>query len=248
MQEMKLAEASLTQALQELCSDNESAIQALQQQSEEALQQTVAELQERLCKRVGKASEEPEEDNTEGPTVEIAIAHFAGDPTGESLPDSAYFGAYMAARGIGDGVLFFAGGDASVDQLEEAISQYQTALGYFPFDRALWSTLAVALQPVIVAEPADCRRYPVDDRLLIVGQPEVHATPHPFFVRQSIRSKPARATPSTVFIPPARPGGPAATARLLGEGFLGPPLGGRGNTKEMSRKAFSWLSRYADAG
>lgn len=75
-----------------------------------------------------------------------AFEDFAGDPTGESLPDSAYFGAYMAARGIGDGVLFFAGGDASVDQLEEAISQYQTALGYFPFDRALWSTLAVALQ------------------------------------------------------------------------------------------------------
>ncbi|GEM_PF-1676106 len=75
-----------------------------------------------------------------------AFEDFAGDPTGESLPDSAYFGAYMAARGIGDGVLFFAGGDASVDQLDEAIAQYQTALGYFPFDRALWSTLAVALQ------------------------------------------------------------------------------------------------------
>lgn len=75
-----------------------------------------------------------------------AFEFFAGDPTGESLPDSAYFGAYLAARGIGDGVLFFAGGDASVDQLEEAITQYQTALRYFPFDRALWSTLAVALQ------------------------------------------------------------------------------------------------------
>ncbi|MEM9176335.1 MAG: hypothetical protein AAGC67_13995 [Myxococcota bacterium] len=75
-----------------------------------------------------------------------AFESFEGDPTGESLPDSAYFGAYLAARGIGDGVLFFAGGDASVDQLEEAIAQYRTALGYFPFDRALWSTLAVALQ------------------------------------------------------------------------------------------------------
>lgn len=96
----------------------------------------------------------------EGPASDEAIVHaintysrylhafesFAGDPTGESLPDSAYFGAYLAARGIGDGVLFFAGGDASVDQLEEAIAQYQKALGYFPFDRALWSTLAVALQ------------------------------------------------------------------------------------------------------
>ena len=69
-----------------------------------------------------------------------------GDPTGESLPDSAYYGAYQAARGIGDGVLFFSEGDASVDQLEEAITQYSRALAYFPFDRELWSTLAVALQ------------------------------------------------------------------------------------------------------
>ena len=75
-----------------------------------------------------------------------AFERFDGDPTGESLPDSAYFGAYLAARGIGDGVLFFAGGDASVDQLEEAITQYTQALSYFPFDRDLWATLAVALQ------------------------------------------------------------------------------------------------------
>ncbi len=75
-----------------------------------------------------------------------AFERFKGDPTGESLPDAAYFGAYVAARGIGDGVLFFAAGDASVAQLDEAISQYTRALGYFPFDRKLWSTLAVALQ------------------------------------------------------------------------------------------------------
>ena len=75
-----------------------------------------------------------------------AFQRYEGDASGESLPDSAYYGAYMAARGIGDGVLFFAGGDASVDQLEEAIAQYSQALAYFPFDRALWSTLAVALQ------------------------------------------------------------------------------------------------------
>jgi len=75
-----------------------------------------------------------------------AFERFAGDPSGESLPNAAYFGAYQAARGIGDGVLFFARGDASVDQLEEAIDQYTRALGYFPFDRELWATLAVALQ------------------------------------------------------------------------------------------------------
>lgn len=75
-----------------------------------------------------------------------AFERFAGDPSGESLPSSAYFGAYQAARGVGDGVLFFARGDASVDQLEEAIAQYTRALGYFPFDRQLWATLAVALQ------------------------------------------------------------------------------------------------------
>lgn len=75
-----------------------------------------------------------------------AFESFEHDVTNESLPDSAYFGAYMAARGIGDGILFFAEGDASVAQLEEAITQYSHALSYFPFDRALWSTLAVALQ------------------------------------------------------------------------------------------------------
>lgn len=75
-----------------------------------------------------------------------AFERYEGDPAGESLPDSAYFGAYVASRGIGDGVLFFHGGDASSDQLEEAIEQYARALAYFPFDRELWSTLAVALQ------------------------------------------------------------------------------------------------------
>ncbi|MHA7839748.1 MAG: coiled-coil domain-containing protein, partial [bacterium] len=75
-----------------------------------------------------------------------AFERFEGDPKGESLPSSAYFGAYLAARRIGDGVLFFAGGDASVEQLEEAIAQYTRALAYFPFDRELWTTLAVALQ------------------------------------------------------------------------------------------------------
>lgn len=75
-----------------------------------------------------------------------AFERFRGDPTGESLPDSAYFGAYLAARGIGDGVLFYAAGDASVAQLEEAIHQYTRALGFFPFDRELWATLAIALQ------------------------------------------------------------------------------------------------------
>ncbi len=75
-----------------------------------------------------------------------AFERFSGDATGESLPDSAYFGAYQAARGIGDGVLFFSAGDASPEQVAEAIAQYQRALAYFPFDRALWGTLAVALQ------------------------------------------------------------------------------------------------------
>lgn len=75
-----------------------------------------------------------------------AFQRFAGDTTGEALPDSAWFGAYQAARGIGDGVLFFSAGDASPEQVAEAIAQYQTALVHFPFDRALWGTLAVALQ------------------------------------------------------------------------------------------------------
>jgi hypothetical protein len=75
-----------------------------------------------------------------------AFDRFSGDASGEALPDAAYFGAYQAARGIGDGVLFFSAGDASPDQIEEAIRKYRMALAYFPFDRALWGTLAVALQ------------------------------------------------------------------------------------------------------
>lgn len=75
-----------------------------------------------------------------------AFERYDGDPTGESLPDAATFGAYVAARGIGDGVLFFSGGDASADQLEEAIARYGEALAYFPYDRELWATLAEALQ------------------------------------------------------------------------------------------------------
>lgn len=75
-----------------------------------------------------------------------AFSEFDQTPGTEALPDSAHFGAYLAARGIGDGILFFAGGDASVAQLEEAISRYSEALAFFPFDRALWSTLGVALQ------------------------------------------------------------------------------------------------------
>ena len=75
-----------------------------------------------------------------------AFDRYAGDPRGESLPDSAYFGVYVASRGIGDGVLFFAGGDASAEQLDEAVGRYVDALEAFPFDRELWSTLAVALQ------------------------------------------------------------------------------------------------------
>ena len=75
-----------------------------------------------------------------------AFEAYRDDASGEALPEAAHFGAYLAARGIGDGILFFAGGDASVAQLEEAIARYEQALAAFPFDRALWSTLAVALQ------------------------------------------------------------------------------------------------------
>lgn len=75
-----------------------------------------------------------------------AYQRFEQEPASEALPDSATFGAYLAARGVGDGILFFAGGDASVAQLEEAIARYGEALAHFPFDRALWSTMAVALQ------------------------------------------------------------------------------------------------------
>ncbi|MFK7895725.1 MAG: hypothetical protein AB8G23_07820 [Myxococcota bacterium] len=117
-----------------------------------------------------------------------AFNEFDGDETGESLPNAAYFGAYQAARGIGDGVLFFSAGDASVDQLEEAISRYTVALSYFPFDRELWATLAVALQ-----------RSGRESDFLSVAQPVAHRVVHSRHLDRWIVNQSERASVLTAF-------------------------------------------------
>ncbi len=117
-----------------------------------------------------------------------AFHQFEGDETGESLPNAAYFGAYQAARGIGDGVLFFSDGDASTDQLEEAISRYSAALAYFPFDRELWATLAVALQ-----------RSGRESDFLAVARPIAHRVVHSRHLDRWIANQADRASVLTAF-------------------------------------------------
>lgn len=71
---------------------------------------------------------------------------YAADQPNELVPESAYFAAYWASKGVGDAILHFAGGNPSTRQLEEAIAHYERALRLFPFDRKLWAALALALE------------------------------------------------------------------------------------------------------
>jgi hypothetical protein len=63
----------------------------------------------------------------------------------EGVPDSAYFAAHEAARGIGDAFLLHAR-QPRAHEVDLAVRQYRGALRIFPFDRALWSSLAAALE------------------------------------------------------------------------------------------------------
>ncbi len=71
---------------------------------------------------------------------------FSGPASQEALPDSAYFAAFWAARGIGDAVLHSAGANPSTAQVSHATERYRQALALFPFDARLWSSLALALE------------------------------------------------------------------------------------------------------
>lgn len=64
----------------------------------------------------------------------------------EAVPDSAFFAAYWAARGIGDAVFQAAGEEASAAQIVHAGERYQQALEIFPFDAPSWSSLTYALE------------------------------------------------------------------------------------------------------
>jgi hypothetical protein len=61
------------------------------------------------------------------------------------VPDSAYFAAHEAARGIGDSFLMYAA-HPETSEVDLAIRQYRAALKIFPFDRQIWPALTTALQ------------------------------------------------------------------------------------------------------
>jgi hypothetical protein len=63
----------------------------------------------------------------------------------EGVPESAYFAAHEAARGLGDAFLLYAE-HPTPTEIDLSIRSYRTALRIFPFDRRLWSGLAAALE------------------------------------------------------------------------------------------------------
>lgn len=63
----------------------------------------------------------------------------------EAVPDSAYFAAHEAAKGIGDAYVFYARRPTG-EEIDLAIQRYRGAMSLFPFDRNVWSSLAAALE------------------------------------------------------------------------------------------------------
>jgi hypothetical protein len=72
--------------------------------------------------------------------------HHAAQQNRETVPDSAYFAAYEAARGYGDSLQSYAGGSLTRAELEQSAQRYVAALRLFPFDRELWPALTGALE------------------------------------------------------------------------------------------------------
>jgi hypothetical protein len=70
---------------------------------------------------------------------------FAAASGQEAVPDSAYFAAHEAARGLGDAFLAWAAHPTQAE-IEVATQAYRQALLLFPFDRQLWPALGAALQ------------------------------------------------------------------------------------------------------
>ena len=71
---------------------------------------------------------------------------FATPESAEAVPDSAYFGAHLAHRGMGAAVLRFNAHNPTAEQIELAIEQFTQAIDLYPFDRHLWSFLATTLE------------------------------------------------------------------------------------------------------
>lgn len=69
---------------------------------------------------------------------------FATGEGQEGVPDSAYFAAFEAARGVGDAFLAYAQ-SPSPAEIDLGARRYLTALEVFPFDPTLWSAFTEAL-------------------------------------------------------------------------------------------------------
>ncbi|MGH7287851.1 MAG: hypothetical protein ACREI8_07515, partial [Myxococcota bacterium] len=70
---------------------------------------------------------------------------YAISESSAGVPDSAYFAAHEAARGVGDSFLLYAS-HPTPEEVDLGIRRYRSALRIFPFDRTLWSALTAALE------------------------------------------------------------------------------------------------------
>jgi hypothetical protein len=76
------------------------------------------------------------------------LSLFSKHAIGESaagVPDSAYFAAHEAARGVGDAYLLYAS-HPTPEEVDLAVRRYRSAIRLFPFDRTIWSSLTAALE------------------------------------------------------------------------------------------------------
>ncbi|MCP4035328.1 MAG: hypothetical protein GY733_00195 [bacterium] len=71
---------------------------------------------------------------------------FATPDGADAAPDSAYFGAYLAHRGMGAAALRLNASNPTSQQIDLAIAQFTAAIDLYPFDRLLWGSLATTLE------------------------------------------------------------------------------------------------------
>jgi hypothetical protein len=69
---------------------------------------------------------------------------YATEDGRESLPDSAYFAAFEAAKGVGNALLAYAA-QPTAREVQLGTERYRAALMLFPFDRELWPAITSAL-------------------------------------------------------------------------------------------------------
>ncbi len=71
---------------------------------------------------------------------------FATPDGADAAPDSAYFGAYLAHRGMGAAALRLNASNPTSQQIDLAIAHFTSAIDLYPFDRLLWGSLATTLE------------------------------------------------------------------------------------------------------